>query len=442
MSDPQKDHARFSPSSVSRRMLCPGSLALEEQVPHKTSDYAEEGTAAHELMEWAFQDGATLLSKYKGRKTRNGWKINDEMIENVQIFITNIYTTVENFKALGAKVSIFCEERVSFAAEMGDIEEDNDDENFFGTADIILIAEFPDGTAIISIDDLKYGKGVQVEAKNNKQTLTYALAVVSLYGMLYDIKRVRMAIHQPRLDHMSEWEVPIERVYKFREKLKPAAKLAISIADALKAKTTTVKKIDKAGNLVPGKDQCFFCRAKNHCPARARFLLSEVDGMFEDLSDEVDVKKAIDDLDEGLISTAQAEQFGLILDDLEDWVRGMRGRLMSELYNGKELEHWKLVAGRKGHRAWTNLDKAEKALKAMRLSEKEMYERTLISPTTAEKIFAKDNPRRWHKLKKLIHQPDGKPKLAPISDKRPAFKPLNVEELFDDFTNEGFDDLA
>lgn len=440
MSD--KEHARFSPSSVSRRMACPGSLALEEQVPSKTSSYAEEGTAAHELMEWVFRDNAVFTSVYEGKKTKNGLTINEEMCENVQVFVDNIRTTAAQFEELGAIVTIFCEERVSFSDEMGDIEEDNDDENFFGTADIIIVAEFDDGTALISIDDLKYGKGVQVDAKQNEQTLSYGLAVVSTYSLIYNITHVRMAIHQPRLDHLSEWSIPVEKIYKFRDKLKPVAKLTLKIADDLKAKRTTVAKIDKAGHLTPGEDQCFFCRAKAQCPARMRHVLKEVDGMFEDLTDTVDVDGAIEEMDNGLVSIEVLEEKYLILDQLDDWIKCVRGRLEAELYSGKELNTLKLVKGRKGHRAWTNAVAVEEALKKMRLSEKEMYERKLISPTTAEKLFAKGNPRRWHKLKKLYNQPDGRPTLALKSDKRHAFVPPNIDGMFDDLTTESFDDLA
>jgi hypothetical protein len=437
-----KAHARFSPSSVSRRMACPGSLALEERVPAATSTYAEEGTAAHELMEWAFRDNATFLSVYEGKRTGNGWTITEDMIDAVQIFVDNIRTTAAGYEELGATVTIFCEERVSFADEMGDIKEDNKNENFFGTADIIIVAEFDDGTALISIDDLKYGKGVQVDAEENEQTLTYGLAVLSLYSMIYNITRVRMAIHQPRLDHLSEWEIPVKKLYKFRDKLRPAAQLTLKIADDLKAGRTTIKKIDKAGHLIPGEDQCFFCRAKNHCPARTRFVLSEVDDMFENLEDEVDVAGAVAKLDEGLVPIEFLEKKYFILDQLEDWIKGVRGRLEAELFSGKELETLKLVQGRKGHRAWINAARAEKALKKMRLSEKELYERKLISPTTAEKIFAKQNPRRWIKLKKLYAQPDGRPTLALKTDKRPAFVPPNIDNMFDDLTNESFENLA
>jgi len=48
-----------------------------------------------------------------------------------------------------------------------------------------------------------------------------------------------------------------------------------------------------------------------------------------------------------------------------------------------------------------------------------MYNKKLISPTQAEKLL-KPTPRRWAKVIDQITQNDGKPSVAPESDKRPA----------------------
>ncbi len=42
-------HALLSPSSAERWMQCPGSVALSYGAPDSSSEYADEGTAAHEL---------------------------------------------------------------------------------------------------------------------------------------------------------------------------------------------------------------------------------------------------------------------------------------------------------------------------------------------------------------------------------------------------------
>ena len=41
-------HTLISPSSFERRMLCPGSLNAEKDLPVTTSVYAEKGTMLHD----------------------------------------------------------------------------------------------------------------------------------------------------------------------------------------------------------------------------------------------------------------------------------------------------------------------------------------------------------------------------------------------------------
>ena len=41
-------HSLISPSNFERRMLCPGSLNAEKDLPEQTSTYAQVGTMLHE----------------------------------------------------------------------------------------------------------------------------------------------------------------------------------------------------------------------------------------------------------------------------------------------------------------------------------------------------------------------------------------------------------
>ena len=47
----ERDHALLSASGVARWMNCNPSARLEELFPETTSEYAEEGTLAHEISE-------------------------------------------------------------------------------------------------------------------------------------------------------------------------------------------------------------------------------------------------------------------------------------------------------------------------------------------------------------------------------------------------------
>ena len=57
--------------------------------------------------------------------------------------------------------------------------------------------------------------------------MLYALGALNLYDYLYDIKTVKTAIVQPRLDNISEWEISDDELLEWAENtLKPIAELA------------------------------------------------------------------------------------------------------------------------------------------------------------------------------------------------------------------------
>jgi hypothetical protein len=90
-----------------------------------------------------------------------------------------------------------------------------------------------------------------------------------------------------------------------------------------------------------------------------------------------------------------------------------------------------IVEGKRGHRKWGSEADVETLFKTFRLRQDEMYDLSLISPTKAEKMF-KQNPKRWAKVTDLITQSEGKPSVAPATDKRPAMVVQSVAEEFSD----------
>jgi hypothetical protein len=110
---------------------------------------------------------------------------------------------------------------------------------------------------------------------------------------------------------------------------------------------------------------------------------------------------------------------------------------------------YKLVEGRMGNREFEDEEAAEAEMKAMRLKVDEMYTKKLISAPQAEKLLKESNPRKWAKLQKMIVQRQGKPSVAPASDKRPALN-LAIAEQFEELPAEveqpiaedNFDDLV
>ena len=122
----------------------------------------------------------------------------------------------------------------------------------FGTGDVVIIADHT-----LDFTDLKYGKGVPVSAQENKQMMLYALGALHEFGYMYDIRKVRMTIYQPRLDSISTYELTVEELMDWaHNELKPKAQLAFA----------------GEGEYAPG-DACRFCRAKVVCRAHADYNL-------------------------------------------------------------------------------------------------------------------------------------------------------------------------
>ena len=65
MSNTPQEHAVFSASSAHRWMRCAGAIAMEQGMPDRSSGFAEEGTAAHEICSIALKAGHDA-SKYLG----------------------------------------------------------------------------------------------------------------------------------------------------------------------------------------------------------------------------------------------------------------------------------------------------------------------------------------------------------------------------------------
>jgi hypothetical protein len=124
---------------------------------------------------------------------------------------------------------------------------------------------------------------------------------------------------------------------------------------------------------------------------------------------------------------------------------GYGAQAEAELFAGRDVPGFKLVEGRRGARAWGDAAEVESEMKKMRIKQDVMYDLKLISPTSAEKAF-KDGtigPRQWPKLQSMITQAQGKPSVAPASDKRPALVLQAAEDEFENLAQpEAFEDLV
>jgi hypothetical protein len=391
----QSKHAERSPSGAAGWMECAGW-----QSDSTGSKFADEGTDAHEVAANCLTN-ATEAATYKGVQMGKGHIVNDEMVLAVQDYVDYVRGVVA-----ATNGTLLVEQRLPITDITGE-------PGAHGTSDVVILAA--DELIVI---DLKYGRGVPVDAADNPQLQIYALAALTEFGLVSDFKQVRMVIHQPRIGSVSEWVQTVDELKAF--------------GDLVKRSIDVHTKFPYDRN--PGDKQCRWCARKATCLALAAKVQKVVGADFNDMVSDVHT-------DPDKLVPNEAEQLATALaatDLIEVWIKAVRAEVETRLMSGIPVPGFKLVQGKRGHRAWSDKTAAESLLKdTFRLKVEEMYDLSLISPTSAEKLSKTGaiGPRQWIKVQSLITQPEGKPSVAPESDKRPALVMSAIAEDFDDVTD-------
>ena len=368
-------HAKLSASGSARWLNCPGSVEAEKDFKDTGSSFAQEGTAAHELADLCLTSGDSP-EKYIGQQIESV-EVNADMAE----YIAGYISYVKSFEG-----EHFYESRVDFSPWVPE---------GFGTSDAIVIQ-----TKVVHIIDLKYGKGVSVDAENNSQGMLYALGVYNDYGYLFDdVSEFVIHIYQPRTNNFSVWTISVDDLLKWGEWVKLQADLALT------------KDADRS----PGDKQCQWCKAKATCPALSKYTQDIIMCEFDDLED-------LDNPDK-----LTKPQLRLALENkklIVGWLDAVEKHVSGILFDGGTFEGFKLVEGR-SLRKWGDEDSAATAMLTLK-KEEEVYKKSLISAAQAEKLLGKKN---YSLISDFIIKPDGKPTLAPESDKRPSI--TNVIDMFE-----------
>ncbi|HRU99109.1 MAG TPA: DUF2800 domain-containing protein [Ruminococcus sp.] len=400
-------HAILSASATKRWLNCPPSARLNEQFPNTTSEYAEEGTAAHELCEYK-------VRKYlHDRMERPQSDYYTEEIEQAtDIYVEFVIGIIEEMKVNGCEPMALVEEKLDYShiAPSG-----------FGTGDMIVIGKDAEGRGLLHIVDYKNGKGVFVDADHNPQMMLYALGALRAYDFIYDVEIVRMSIVQPRLENISTCEMPVSELKAWAESIKPIAKLAY----------------EGKGEQKPG-DWCRFCRAKPVCKACADEALAlchedflDLDAGAFDTAEESDMTAPY----EADTQTAVFKQPGLIpiselakilptLNRISSWIEAVFAFVSSEAINhGVPIPGYKVVEGR-SKRVFTDTKAVVDT--AVQNGYTDLYKQTLITLTEFEKMMGK---KKFNELLgAYVTKPPGKLALVPESDPREPVDLISAPE--------------
>lgn len=406
-------HALLSASSSKQWLNCPPSARLQEPFPNETSEYAEEGTWAHELCEYK-------VRKYLKERVQRPQSeyLSEEIDEITEYYLEFIVETVEELKRNGSNPLVLVEEKLDYSHVVP---------SGFGTGDCVIIAD-----GVLNVVDFKTGRGVFVSSDHNSQMMLYALGALHAYAYLYDIHTVKMTIVQPRMNNISTFTMSTDELNAWAEEIRPIAQIAYE-----------GKGEQKCG------DWCKFCRAKAVCKARADEALALAREDFLDLDEGVLSDATAEETDAtgiykpdrtapvfkspALISKPEIEAILPTLNRISDWIEAVFAYVSSEAINhGVTWKGYKVVEGR-SNRKFTDMKKVVEA--AAKAGYHNVYKQpALISLTEFEKMMGKDFPIV---LGKYVVKPPGKPTLVPESDDRPAIDFNNTaQDEFEDLGDE------
>lgn len=377
------DHALLSASSAHRWLHCPPSARLEEKLPESKSNYAEEGSLAHEIAElklrkYCVEPMGLRTFNARLKKLKENPLFQEEMLKHTDTYMDYIAEILHKFSSSSY---VAAEKKCDYSTYVP---------GGFGTGDCIII-----GGNTLHIIDFKYGKGVPVSAVDSPQMMLYALGAYTEFSFLYHITNVKMTIMQPRLDSISEYSMTIEELVIWGEGIRPIAKLAYG----------------GEGQYSPG-EHCRFCRAKALCRARADFNMS---------------LEEFNKMKSPLISNDEVGQILERAQDLAVWVKSLEEYALNECLQGNEIAGWKAVEGR-ATRQFINQDEAFKVLMNNGIEETMLYERKPLTLSETEKLIGKAMFKEL--LSPFVNIPQGKPTLAPACDKREVFKRITAKEAF------------
>jgi len=350
--------------------------------------YAEEGTLAHEFADLNLRFWTKAISlrtlDTEIKKLKKSPLYAPDMEGEVDKYINYVIEAFGVARQKTPDAVLLIEERLDFShlVEYG-----------FGTGDAVIIAD-----GVLEVIDLKYGKGVKVEAANNPQLILYGLGALRAFDLAYDIHTIKLTIVQPRLDHISSWELLAADAVVFGEEVvKPMAAIAYKGEGR-----------QKVG------DWCKFCKVKAMCSALAK--------------QNTDLAK-LDFEEPRLLTDEQLLGVYAQIPMLLTWAKAVDEHLLAEAVKGKKWEGLKVVEG-KSNRKWLDEEAVDRTLLREGFARTDYTNTKLKGLTDIEKLVGKTQFQPL--LGSLIVKPTGAPTLVPESDKRPA---MGLEQAKLDFSS-------
>lgn len=387
------DHALRSPSAAVSWGVCAGYVQMKQHFPDTPSEYAAEGTFTHGILEKCLLTGKNAVDFVGHSETVEDWTFEWTM-EDADLLQPTIDWVREQPGSMQAERRVYMEAWIK---------------DCWGTSDIVI-----SNPPRITVVDLKWGRGVTVEADDNWQLMLYGLGA---WADLPDeqrklVKDFTFIISQPRGQGgtWKEWSCDLSYLLKFAEEMAAAA----------------LKTEDPNAPLTVSVKGCQFCpaAAAAGCPEMHRFCLELLEDFNMPSPDFLTPERR----------SYVIEHAGLV----KKWLESIHALTLDNAIKGLPTPGFKAVQSL-GDRSWANEEQAEEFWKA-KMPAKEIYTQKLKSPAQMEKVAG---TRNWKAAQELIVRPEGKPSLVPESDPREPLVPLLslLDDLDDGAIEEEFEDL-
>ena len=369
-------HALLSASSAARWLACPPSAVAAAAYPRQESEYAQEGTLAHELAE------VTARGVSDPELARFIIEHSDMTVEMLDC-AKGYRDYIQELKTTDDAV-ILLEQRVDFSPWVPD---------GFGTCDCVILQG-----ETMDIIDYKYGKGVAVSAERNPQMMLYALGALNDFGVAYDVQKIRMHIYQPRINNISSFEMDVADLIAWGDgSVKPAAKQAA----------------EGKGKYKPG-EHCRFCPHAGRCRELTKVCTEYVGKMKVPCLAPWEIADVL-----------QMEPTVSI------WLKRVKEQALTTLLEGGEIPGYKVVAGR-GSRGWADELEVAAELEKQGYSRDQFTETKILSVAQMEKALG--GKKKFNELiGGHVLSVAGSPTIAPATDKRPAYdRDAEIKKAFNE----------
>ena len=341
----KQQQLKLRPSSASRWIACPASAKLSALVPYQEAgEAAKIGTAIHALAETCYQLDTDPM-KFIGQE-----------VEGITMTEENCAFALEHLEAIWAVQDELGSVKVEQLYKLYETPQ----YTLQGTADVVGISKDK-----LIIADLKTGRGY-VDA-DSEQMKIYALG--ALLHNSQKPKEVEFQIIQPHhgekrvhrmsVDELGVWETEV---------LLPAIHDAVS----------------DAPRYAPSESACQWCPAKHICSAQ-----KEQFDIVAALPDITVMPK--EDINAVMLSLTPT-QISAILDKaplVEKFIDAVKEHATKQMEEGAVVPGWQLQPKR-ASRKWIDATAARQALTDAGLTDSQIFETELISPTAAEKLLPKD----------------------------------------------------